>query len=260
MVVPPFSTPSDVVSEAGPVASGGGEDIIVDVQEPPPPPKKSWKERMLERIQDKAEIAKLPQKSHKKQKENMLTTVLPTVTCSFAAVYSRNLFHNPYKPCAPSQDEVSGILGPLFEILGRRIEIYGKVSQDVLDVTNSIVCGFVYGIRAATTAMQIKDLINDEVELSSRRKQSAESQQGSYQDTPVRAIGDNHSYAQQPAYETTTTGNDSGEFDDDNAGSEEGREYEARQVAQMFKRDRTGREGLGLLPRRVRDENGIARE
>jgi hypothetical protein len=262
------STPGDVVPG---VASPGADVPEVEVKmDDTPQPKLSLKDRFIQRLQGSGGDSSSPKpkaRSRGKKDDNLMVTMLPTVIASFVAMYSRQLVHDPYKSVAPSQDEVGAILGPIFEIIGRRIEVVGKVSQDAIDLSNALVCGLMYGVRAYVTYVQIREMEEgishgEQVKPTSRRSSVTERDTGysepaepatlaagmrGYQAQTTRPYGDGVSVNVQPP--TQTEGDGAGGHDDTQDGDSQGRDREVALVAQMFKRDKLGRQQMGLLPR-----------
>src|SRR6266568_4726796 len=257
------------------VATPGGVDdtLTVDVKvDAAEAPQLSFVERTKQKLgigQTSAPAA--PAKrivSRAKKKENLLTSTLPTVMCAFIATYSRELIADPYKPCAPSQEEVTGIIGPLMDILARQVEITGKMSQTTIDLTNSLLCAFLFGIRSYMTYTQIKnptlekdrhDAYREKLAREAAEYDAVVNEQPlaggmrSHQAAPAGLGRDNRS--QYAAAETAIAAEtyDASSNANSTNGHTEGRDHEADIVSSMFKRDIAGRERLGLLPSRVRD-------
>jgi hypothetical protein len=227
----------------------GEELLTVEVKtDDTPAPKLTLKERLFGSHPSVPQplVKKPATRASKKQSENLVSTVLPTVIASFIATYSRQLLPEEYKPCAPSMEECNGILAPLLAIIGRRVEVVGKASQDAIDITNSIICSIAYGTRAYIVYAEVSKL--KEQREAKRTAESAAESRGSYQAANPGING------------TGTAGDDNGSQGTirslnghaDNLESDTAsRDSEAAIVANMFARDKYGRVGLGLLPREL---------
>ncbi len=265
-------TPGVVVPDGDTVATPGGVDdtLTVDVNTGSDAPKLSFVERTKQKLgigQSATPPARIVKKA--KKQENLLTSTVPTVLCAFISTYSRELIADPYKSCAPSQEEATGILGPLFDILARQVEITGRMSQTTIDLTNSLICALLFGIRSYMTYTQIKskEIPTHAKETTStpqrggvaeRNDSSSEHLAGgmrSHQAASTGSGGNNHSQyaATENAYATETyDASSNANFAD---GHTEGRDHEAALVSSMFQRDIQGRQRLGLLAVPVRDDS-----
>ncbi len=218
-------------------------DLQVEVNVPEQPVQKlSLKDRLFG---NKATQASKPatkataKRTAKKQENNLFSTVLPTVIASFVATYSRQMLQEPYKVCAPSREEVNGILAPLMAIIGRRVEIVGKASQDVIDVTNALICSIAYGTRAYITYVQIK-----QYEEQSHATNTASQPGGTYPNANAGITG--YSASQDVGGGTGAIGSDNG-VSDHPFGTQSDADREAALIADMLRRDKSGRVRLGLL-------------
>lgn len=225
---------------------GIDEDILeVEVKtEEAPSAKLSLKDRLFGRA-----IPAIPQpvtpkrpasRASKKQSENLISTVLPTVIASFIATYSRQLLPEEYKACAPSMEECNGILAPLLAIIGRRVEVVGKASQDAIDITNSIICSIAYGTRAYIVYAEIKRA-NEQ-----RDAKRAAEQRGSHQAESTGTSRDSTAGDVSRGQGSISSLNGHADNLESDTAS---RDSEAAIVANMLARDKYGRIGLGLLPR-----------
>jgi hypothetical protein len=188
--------------------------------------------------------------SKKVDTPNLVVTVLPTLTASLIAAWAKDRLPEEYQACAPSRQEVKDIIGPLLDILGDEIEVAAKVSQNTLRLINSLICTMAYGTRAYVTYVEIK---------KSKESSGEGEKRAASHNNPIRSI--NHQTTGNGAYRDYYRGdgngpdesidgiasNGAGSPDDDT----ELRHREAALVANLFKRDRIGREQLGLLPRTV---------
>lgn len=134
--------PVDSESLAAGLPGASDGTLEVEVVEPGARPKQSFKDRMLARFVEPAgsvEKTKKPaaKKSGKKVEINFLTKSLPLIS-GLVASNAQNWFADEYKDCAPKRAEVVGILAPLINIVERRIQITGEMSEDAVDL---IACG-----------------------------------------------------------------------------------------------------------------------
>lgn len=236
-----------------PVAATAEPDpdaLTVDVSGLPEPPKVSLMERMFGKFQGGSQASTSTKKAgrpaKKRGSDNLITTALPTVIASFVATYSSHLLPKEYKACAPSMEEVSAVLSPLLAIIGRRVEIAGRASQDVIDLTNSVIAGLMYGTRAFMVYMQIK-MEKQEPGYAERirreYREQLEREARNYQDESVRTAGFSSEHDEQGG----AVHRSNGVSHSDNGGSQ-GTASEADIIAAMFARDKRGRAQLGLLP------------
>ena len=278
---PAMGTPG-AVPGAGPVAApgagvaGGTPALEVELKAAlPPQPKLSLKERFLQRVQGSPQgAAPKPKRSPKKGEVNLITTLLPTMAASFIAAFARDRFPAEYKACAPTKEEVNGVIGPLMEILGEQVEVYGKVSQNMIRLTNSLICALAYATRAYVTYVDIKKA-KEAGQTYEERKQH---QRADYREQLEREAREYEAVvteqkASEPslagglrAYQAASAGpggNAPGGNGSSNGGGstvpsgsngagdpahdQQLRDHEAALVADMFKRDRIGRSQLGLL-------------
>lgn len=233
--------PGTVESVGAPVAVPGEGDIEVEVKmDDTPAPKQSLKDRLVGKFQAGQQPApKTPARRRGKAQDNLIVTVFPTVLATLIVAYSRDRIPEVYQPCAPTMEEVSGTIGPLMAIIGRRIEIYGRAGQDMMDFTAALLCAIAYGTRAYITYVDIKKNSAATNGQPGSHAQAEAHRPGGYPDSGIA------SRAYAPPAASYAGGNGTNL----EAGDMELRSYEAGVVAQMFARDRSGREGLGLLPR-----------
>lgn len=88
---------------------------------------------------------------------NLISKLAPTIVATFIAAYSRQMLQDPYKVCAPNQQEVVSIVSPLFNILSRQIEITGQASENVIDLITCAIASIIFGTRAYVTYATIKE-------------------------------------------------------------------------------------------------------
>lgn len=216
--------------------------IQVEVNVPEQAPQK---QSLADKILGKINIQKAPaaKKTTRPSKagNNLLSNTLPTIVAAFIATYSKDMIRDPYKPCAPSQDECSAMLAPLFAILAREIEVTGKASQNTIDLINAVICMLMYGIRAYITASQIKEMSNA---TASNSASNARADQGS-----LHRIDPNWSSSIAATEAATTSEIDAAiSYSNSADGATEGEAGEAAIISEMFRRDVAGRRRLGLLP------------
>ena len=269
-------TPGSVVQVAGSVALPGVGDVNdtpqVAVNVPGEGPKLSLKERILQKVGGTATSSPAPKVTRAKSKkgDNLLATVAPTVVASFIATYSQQLIADPYKPCAPKQDEVTGIIGPLLDILARQVEITGKASQTTIDIINSIICSMMYGIRAYITYVDIKNAEGDNPREKPAKKQTGYASTtttttdsgsgptlagglGAYQRETAGLARYSDGLVAVSTPTTTAEAYATGGVSTGSDGDTEGKNNIPTEIADMFKRDKQGRIRLGLLAPGVRD-------
>lgn len=210
------------------IASPDGEDVQVEVIAPDEPPKRSLKERLFGASFEQAPKKKAPTRAKKtSRQEEMIKSILPLVASGFVATYGQYLLPEEYRLCAPSVEETSGILAPLFNILSRRIEVYGEISQDAIDIIIAAIAATTYGTRAVGTYLQLRDEIRNSTNASSG--------------TARPRTGHDDKEVQKAKH-----GNGSNTISQDNL-TENGNS-EVDLIADMLNRDRSGRVRLGLLP------------
>lgn len=273
-----LGTPGVVETGGSPTPGGVGDrPLTVTVKaDPTPKPKATLRERLgLGGAAKQATPAPAKRKptGRKADKPNLVSTLLPTILASLIATYARDRLPEEYQPCAPSKQEVQAILGPLMDIIGRRVEVAAEVSQDYIDLANALICTFAYGARAYVTYVDIKK--SKELGISYEQKQ--QQRHDAYQEKLAREVREYESvineeptlYQGLRAYQAQNNGTsvphpgvngagpnspDYGPVSNgpDNADdAQQLRDAEAAQVANLFKRDREGRVQLGLLPRTV---------
>lgn len=199
---------------------------------------------------------KVPAKSGTRGKKidaNMLTQVLPVSLSMSIALYARKLIKEPYKACAPSQVEVYGTIGPFFNIIGRRVQIVGSASEDVIDIVSALISSICTGIRMHITMLTIQEGIEN-----AKRN-------GHVTNVPGHGYVANNgaTYSPTTGYdrreESVSTprpfierlSNDGSGDTTSTDGSDSNAREEAELVANFFRRDREGRERLGLVASRV---------
>lgn len=215
-------------------------------------PKLSMKDRLLAKsgVKEEKEAEKKPDKKRVEKTESLVSSVLPLTFSALIAVNARNMMKEPYKDCAPTQEEVSSVLTPLFSYISRQIEITGKASQDAIDLFTALLAGVTVGIRVAMTRAQINESLkagqkNEQKQHNDIAEQIINIQRSNNQ-------GTDNQYSRNIAREIIardlddTHGSNGHSINDD--GSEELRSREARLVGELMRRDRQGRTRLGLAP------------
>jgi hypothetical protein len=223
------------------------EDIpAIEVVQPAEKAKPSLKERFMGKV-------KQPTPDHKKRAKkvdsNLITQLAPTLVSTFLATYSRQWMQDPYKMCAPSQDEVLAMVAPYFNILSRYIEITGHASENVLDLINAFLASIMYGTRAYVTYVMIKEGTKTHEspnELVQRRRTEyragleREAKEINAYNDPTEGNGP----VGYPANQGINVENGHTNVEDDN---QPDTRREVDRVADLLRRDAEGRRKLGLV-------------
>lgn len=231
--------------------------LNVTVNAPPPAAPLSLKERLFG---SRGAVGTKKATSGKAKDVSLISSTLPTILASLIATYAHDIVKDPYKPCTPTKAEVTAILGPLFEIIARRVDVVTQASEDALDLAKSFLAGVAWGARAYIMYVQIKDKTDGKEQSSSRDQPAvAAPANGAYSDG-YRANQSSHSGAGGPVSPGAAGSASNGGTAVSHAGVNgaspasddlSDRDREAAAVADMFSRDKQGRIGLGLLPRPV---------
>ncbi len=225
------------------------EDISIDIspEDLPSMPAQSFKDRILSHFdQDDIDDDDKPtkqQQSHIDKSENLVSSVLPLTIAGMVALYSKRLFPEIYKPCAPTKQEVSAILTPIFSVIARHVELTGKASQDAIDIASSLLSALTLGTRMLMTAEVIRANTNTENIVDIRARAS---QHNPGQNIGVVRPDTNTAYSNGYG---GVRGNDSNGLGDDTNVADDDRSREAKQVADLLHRDTLGRRQMGLAPR-----------
>lgn len=162
-------------------------DFELDIQIPDVlAPPISLKDRLLKKLsnpsnpsQAKAAPKKKAARSKQDDKE-LLFSFLPIIAGALS-MYASSMWDEEYKECAPTKQETSAILAPIFRIIARRVEISGKIGDDALDVLTCLLAGITYGTRVLIVHGEIKkgkqqdeSNISDIRDYTSRRRSSQE--------------------------------------------------------------------------------------
>lgn len=251
-------------ASAQPAGAKEAPEVEVKVEESQPAPRRSLKDRLLGVVKPTpAKTAAPKPKPHKKGQENLLVRLLPPLFATLIAAWAKDKFPDPYKPCAPSKQEVGDMLGPIWNIIGRRVEVYAEVSQDAIDLTNALICAIAYSTRAYVTYVQIKQ---GEKQHASQETTAPTTERGASapewgisprEESPTLSNGlrayqsASNGAGGNPGGVTGAGPGSEGDYGDGTNlvdGSPELRAWEAQKVNELFRRDKQGRVGLGLLP------------
>ena len=240
--------------------------LKMDVEEAIERPKQSFKERVLDRLnagkEDESKNKTTPKgaKEHIDKSYNLLSSVLPLTLSGIIALYSERLFSDAFKACAPSKEEVSTILLPIFSVISRHVEIEGKASQDAIDLGSALLAAIVLSTRMLMTAEEIRRQnglhsggqrpenvrpIRNTSRSATETSQPSESQISGIVGT---SPGPNAAEAYWRATNDVSSGN--GNADTGNTGTGLS---EAERVAQLLRKDTLGRRQMGLAPRDLRE-------
>jgi hypothetical protein len=198
-------------------------------------------------------------KGKQPEKSSMISTTLPTIIAGLVATYAGQIVRDPYKPCAPSKAEVIAVLGPLFEIIGRRVDIVTQAGEDATAIANSFLAAIAYSARAYIMYVQIKNRENGSEQVQHQQAASQTPSAGTGYSQPARADAGTEPSARvsQPVFAgaPVSTGRadtaiDHADIDGAAAGGDDSGDSvsDADKVAALFKRDVAGRRALGLLP------------
>jgi hypothetical protein len=224
------------------------DDVVeVDVTNIAPAPAKSFFDKAKNIFAPDKEKKEKPQDKKAAEKNiKFMSQVLPATLASLVAINAEKLFQDPYKPCAPTKEEVETILLPLFNSISRHVELSTQVSQDALDFTTMIFATITVGTRVLITKMEIDRYVEQ------IRKENVHDF-----DSRIRRAspGTDERVARNPASEVSRqSGADdlNGSRNGTDGHSDDGAS-EAERVARLMRKDREGRAYLGLAPR-VRED------
>src|SRR6266567_2395942 len=230
-------------------AQKADDDISIDIaaEDMPAMPAQSFKDKILshfdqEDVEDDDKPTK-QQQSHIDKSENLVSSVLPLTISVMVALYSKRLFAEPYKPCAPTKQEVSAILTPIFSVIARHVELTGKASQDAIDIASSLLSALTLGTRMLMTAEVIRGNTNSENIVDIRAGTGANNQGQN-----IGIVRSDTSAAYSNGYGGIGR-DDSNGLGDDTNGVDDDRSREAKKVAELLHRDTLGRRQMGLAPR-----------
>ena len=225
----------------------GAIEIVV----PPDGPKPTLKDKLFgDTLKNLGAPTPTPTKRSSKKEDNLISTVLPTIIATFIATYAQQILPKPYKLCAPSQQECNAIFSPLMAVIGRRVQVAAKVSQDFNDLTNSLLAGIGFGVRSYVTYVQITNKIVDskgaslEEKTSHPRKQRERPSKQRSEEADTRTSGPSQERIVEDIGPTANHIIDVPDSDDGTTGDGE---QEARAISSLLARDRRGREQLKLV-------------
>ena len=216
-------------------------------------PQLSLKDRILSRFkrdEDDDDKKKAPpskiEKEHTEKSEKLLSHILPVTCAALIALYAEKLFSEEYKACAPSKEEIATIMLPFFSIISRHVGIEGKASQDAIDMGAIVLASVTIGTRMLMTAEQIRRSNNAANNATGRDHQTTDSRMIRYREKQ----NGNDQYAEPYG------SHDGGARNESLAGQYEGRgSDDARQVAELLRKDTEGRRAMGLAPRAIQQSS-----
>lgn len=234
--------------------------LKMDVQEAIERPRETFKDRVLNKLnqgkEDDSKSKTTPKgaKEHVDKSYHLLSSVLPLTLSGIIALYSERLFSDTYKPCAPSKEEVSTILLPIFSVISRHVEIEGKASQDAIDLGSALLAAIVLSTRMLMTAEEIRRQNGRPTNITNMdRRTSSKNEPGTTSESSVSGIvGDGARPNGVEAFwgATNDANNGNGNVDTGSTGSGLS---EAERVAQLLRKDTLGRRQMGLAPRDLRE-------
>lgn len=239
------------VEETITISEGGEVPITVKVPDTKEPP------TLTEKLKDFApKRTRAPRKRPIKGKQidaNLISKLAPTLVATFVATYSRQLTKEPYKVCAPSQQEVMTIISPLFNILSRQIEITGQASETVIDLITCAIASIIFGTRAYVTYATIKEHENGKPLSNDGTTTPSTSRPGSSGNGTGGISKTNNPSTRQSEQVSPASTDDPTNVGDANSDDVK---RDAALFNDLFSRDIEGRVRLGLLPARIPANNG----
>lgn len=179
----------------------------------------------------------------KKVDPTIITKVAPLVVSGFAVSFIRQRIPEPYKICAPTQDEVVAMVKPLFNILSRYVEITGHLSENTLDLITALLSSIIYGTRAYVTYVNIQEYNNARPDsLGDVRPVEPGSTIYPF-NSGTNSVETNRNTKDIVVQEPYATNGHA----DDSTNNSSNERYEAEKLDNLFKRDIEGRRRLGLL-------------
>lgn len=250
----------ELASPGTTVAPSPEFSLEMDVKEAIERPRETFKDRVLSKLnQGKDEDAKsktTPKgaKEHIDKSYNLLSSVLPLTLSGVIALYSERLFSDPFKACAPSKEEVSTILLPIFSVISRHVEIEGKASQDAIDLGAALLAAIVVSTRMLMTAEEIRRTNGQPRNVTPIRTSGSDISRGStsqVSESPVSgAVGISTGTNGAEAFWRTTNDANNGDGNVDTGNTGPGLS-EAERVAALLRKDTLGRRAMGLAPREL---------
>lgn len=211
-------------------------------------PKLSLKDRLFGTngtVSQKAKAVKKGQRG-KQIDASLMSKVLPTMISGSVTLYAQKLIKDPYKPCAPTQQEVFGTIGPLFSILARRVEIVGTASEDMIDLIHALLTGLCTGIRMHITYLSIQEQI-ERAKQNDGHVHVPTGRGATNHGTIPTAISSSRTNLVSTGFSTDSRTDDANGATDLADGDSGDAKREAAMFANLFKRDMQGRKQLGLL-------------
>lgn len=218
------------------------EEVPVELAEPDKP---SLREKILGKITTPVGVGSEKTAKGKRGKQidkNLLTQLSPMLVASFVATYSRQMIPDPYKACAPTQEEVTAIIKPYFNILSRYVEITGHASENLIDIIGSIVAATMFGTRSYMTYAQITEHMRRQANGPTQPTSGTTSTNRN--PTEQRNTEEINGTARDSSGESTSVGLGASNAENGHSGS---RDSDARLLADLFSRDINGRKQLGLF-------------
>lgn len=227
-------------------------------------PQLSWKDRLLSKFnkdgEEEAPRTKLG-KEHTEKSEKLISSILPHTLAALIALYSQRMFSDEYKPCAPSKEEISSILMPIFSIISRSIAIEGKASQNAIDMGAIVLASITVGTRMLMTAEHISKEMKQHGNNQSHEEQSYDN----VSDIRGRAGGNREAESYRTgglagvtygANGFSGSGTDGSVYHGSNYDEATGMgRDEAAIVRELLRRDTEGRRQMGLIPRHIPPAN-----
>lgn len=224
------------------------DPIEVDTESIQPPSVPTLKDKLMSHFKSEVKPEESKAKPVDKQRiaksENLLSNTLPLMLSGLLALNAQKIFKEPYKVCAPTKEEVSTILFPIFAVVSRHVEIEGKASQDALDIGAAFVAAITVGTRVAITKMEVDQYVKEQSRYSE--------QSGNISQFRGSQAATNGTVYNPTSKDGTGTGGgrndiEHGSGSHSNDGYADGTS-EAELVSQLMRRDREGRTRLGLAP------------
>lgn len=232
------------------------EEFELEVQtEEVPIEQISLKDRLLSRLnlsgegEEEEEVKTKQEQKHIENSGKLLSSVLPLTLSALLAMYSKKLFSEEYQECAPTKQEVSAILLPIFSVIARHVSIEGKASQDAIDIAASLLASITLGMRMLSTAEEIKRIQNGQAGNVSPIRRDTRSNSIRQSEAVSRASSNTDESASLNGKRTRDASSNGSGYADGN--DKQGREWEAEKVSQLLKRDTIGRRQMGLAPRSI---------
>jgi hypothetical protein len=235
--------------------------LKMDVTEAIERPKQTFKERVLDKLksgdtEEKSKVTPKAAKDHIDKSYSLLSSVLPLTLSGILALYSERLFSDAFKACAPSKEEVSTILLPIFSVIARHVEIEGKASQDAIDLGSALLAAIVVSTRMLFTAEEIRRSNGQNAGIrninDARRSKPIETTgepTSGYSKSQVSGIVGNGTGPNASEAFWGASGNVGNGNGDVNTGSTGPEFTEAERVAILLRKDTLGRRQMGLAPR-----------